>query len=203
MPNLLSAEVSLFRGSADPQPMQVLTLGEVLDRIDHDSYQRAVLRIREILRTQGKEPYDRAKRKLDAATFCGTFSPMRSKSTLIHHSGIVHVDLDHLEDVEGVKRRLMEDPHIVYCFISPSGTGLKVGVLVDPVADDAAYKHAWQAVANAHQQTYGLTWDRSGKDVSRRRYVPSRNRLHPEPRVMSRAIAASATADRRSRRPQR
>jgi VirE N-terminal domain len=141
-------------------------------------------------------------------TFGGTFAPSRAKPHLVRHSGIVHGDLDHLDDVDAIKARLAEDPHIVYVFISPSGTGLKV-------ADDAAYKHAWQTVANAHRQTYGLTWDRSGKDISRLCYLswdssPYQNRdaitfpvpdpvPHPTPRPTPPRLTFDISRERRER----
>jgi hypothetical protein len=171
MPNLLSARVSFFRGSTTPIPVTDVTVVWVLNRIRDGDYRRQIERLRTLLREGRQAAYDRSKRTLDAVTFGGTFSPTRAKAHLIQHSGIVHGDLDHLDDVEAVKARLAADPHIVYTFTSPSGTGLKVGVCIDPATNDAAYKHAWQVMANAHQQAYGLTWDRSGKDVCRLCYV--------------------------------
>jgi hypothetical protein len=79
--------------------------------------------------------------------------------------------LDHLTDVEPVKHAICADPHTVYAFVSPSGTGLKVGVHVPIAADDAAYKHAWHSAKTVYEQRYGGTWDPSGKDISRLCYV--------------------------------
>jgi hypothetical protein len=172
MPSLLDGSaVNLFRGSTTPEPAAVLVLTEALDAIQHGTYQRSVQRVRSLLQAKRKADYDRAKRRLDAVTFGGTFSPTRAKANLTLHTGIVHGDLDHLTDLDAAKHTLTADPHVLYCFISPSGTGLKVGVRVEPVADDDAYKRAWQAVADAHQQDHGLTWDPSGKDVCRLCYV--------------------------------
>jgi len=171
MPNLLSAHVSLFHGSATPTPVDTLTVAGVLDRIRCGDYQRQIERLRALLRDGHQGAYVRAKRTLHAVTFGGTFAPSRAKANLVRHSGIVHGDLDHLHDVDATKARLAADPHVVYAFTSPSGAGIKLGVRVPTMADDAAYKHAWQAVANAHQQAYGLPWDQSGKDVCRLCYL--------------------------------
>jgi hypothetical protein len=40
-----------------------------------------------------------------------------------------------------------------------------------PVPNDPAYKHTWQAVADEMHQRHGLTWDVSGKDISRLCFV--------------------------------
>jgi hypothetical protein len=85
------------------------------------------------------------KARLDAATFAGVFAPKRAKSTLVTHTGLVHGDIDHIADVPVTKHRLCGDVHVAYCFTSPSNAGVKLGVSCPPVADDAAYKAAWQA----------------------------------------------------------
>ncbi len=167
----MSAHVNLFKSSTDTTPVKVLSLAEALNAIQGSRYQKPVAKLRDLLATKGQQAYDKAKKQLAAVTFCGTFSPTRAKANLTTHSGIVHGDLDHLADLQATKHALCSDPHTVYCFTSPSGTGLKVGVQVEPVPDDTQYKHAWQAVADYHQRQYGITWDASGKDVCRLCYV--------------------------------
>lgn len=172
MPSPLDrVKVNLFRGSVNTRPVKVLSVAQVLDAIQDGTYQRPVRRLRDLLQTGDKAGYDMAKRRLDALTFAGTFAPTRAKANLTLHTGIIHGDLDHLTDLQAAKHTLTADPHVVYCFVSPSGAGLKVGVASDPVADDGGYKAAWQTIADAHQRDYGLMWDRSGKDVSRLCYV--------------------------------
>jgi len=163
--------VHLFKGSTNPQPVKVFSLSQALDAIQDGTYHQHVQQLRHILTTKGKSAYDAAKKHLDAVTFCGTFSPTRAKTNLTQHSGIIHGDLDHLDDLQAAKQLLCDEPWTSYCFVSPSGTGLKVGIRVEPVADDAAYKHAWQVIADYHQRQYGIVWDESGKDVSRLCYL--------------------------------
>lgn len=160
--------VNLFLGAHNPAPARVLTLAEALDLIRRGTYKQEVLKLRQILTTvDGEKAYRRRKNDLNAFTFCGTFSPSRAKEHLLQHNGIVHGDLDHLPDLAAAKRALCADPTTAFCFVSPSGTGLKLGVLVEPVTDDTAYKLAWQAVADYHCDTYGLAWDQSAKNISR------------------------------------
>jgi hypothetical protein len=168
---LANAEVNLFRHSYDPRPAQTLTLMQALEAIRTGTYQRQVGRVRELLARRGKPAYDRAKQNLPAFTFGGTFTPTRALGHLQHHSGIVHGDLDHLIDVVDTKHAMCSDPRTVYAFVSPSSEGLKLGVRVPIVSDDAAYKHAWQAVSQAYEATYRGQWDPSGKDISRLCFV--------------------------------
>jgi VirE N-terminal domain len=100
-----------------------------------------------------------------------SLKPSRGNAYLQQHSGLVHGDLDDVGDVEAVKRALADDRRTVYVFISPSANGVKVGVHVPIVDDDAAYKHAWQAVATEYERLYGVRWDPSGKDISRLCYI--------------------------------
>ena len=56
------------------------------------------------------------------------------------HSGLICVDVDGLDDVEGVKQKLKSDQHLVLGFISPSGNGLKL-----------VYAHSRGDVGNAYE----------------------------------------------------
>ena len=74
-----------------------------------------------------------------SATFSGTFS-RRSAAGLIHHSGLLCVDFDHVgapsgpsDAVGALRRELIADPHFqtLLAFRSPSGDGLKGVVGID------------------------------------------------------------------------
>ena len=134
-------------------------------------YRPQVDTLQQLLAEQGKDAYDVAKQQLLALTLCGTFAPRRGKTHLTQHSGIVHGDIDHVADVAALKAALSGDPRTVYTFVSPSGVGVKLGVHVPIVADDPAYKHAWQAVSADYERLYEAAWDVSGKDVCRLCYV--------------------------------
>jgi BT4734-like, N-terminal domain len=162
--------ISLFANARNPNPVGELSLAEALARIHDGTYQQAIAAARQILHAQGRKAYTKAKNALPAVTFGGTFS-YRKNNRLIAHSGLVHGDLDHLADVEATKHQLTADPHVIYCFISPSGDGLKIGISVPTVPDDAAYKVAWQHVADYCKQRYQVTWDPSGKDIARLCFV--------------------------------
>jgi hypothetical protein len=166
-----AAEISFFHGATNVTPAKVVTIDTALEAIRTGAYRPVIERLRQLRTTRGEHAYKTAKTRLDAVTFCGTFAPTRAKSNLVQHSGLVHGDLDHLPDVQAVKQALCADPHTAYCFLSPGGDGLRLGVRVAPVADDVAYKHAWQAVANDYLAQYGVRWDGSGTDICRLCFV--------------------------------
>jgi hypothetical protein len=170
-PSLATEIINVFRGSTNPRPIEILSLADVFERIRTGTYRKAVENLRLILATNGKPAYDRAKKKLDGVTFAGTFAPGRAIKKFTQHSGLVHGDIDGLTDVQDAKRRLTADPYTLYCFISPSGSGLKLGTRVVPVKDDVSYKRCWQAVADHYAQQHVVTWDPTGKDISRLCYV--------------------------------
>jgi hypothetical protein len=170
-PDSTNPLLSFFHGSFDPTPTATLTLAQVLSKIASDIYEPQITKLRNALRNQGRGTYDFFKKLLDAVTFGGTFHPSRAKAHLIQHSGLVHLDFDGVPDVAGVKQVLCVGVGVSYCFLSPSAHGLKLGVRVEPVADDTQYKRAWQAVADHFERQYELIADPTGKDISRLCYV--------------------------------
>ena len=73
---------------------------------------------------------------LSGATFSGFYRGCRDAG-MESHSGIIVYDLDHLsrqgEVADEVRVRCRDLPYVVFAFISPSGDGVKIGILVDPV----------------------------------------------------------------------
>lgn len=163
--------VQRFDNLYDSTPTVDLLLGDVLDAITDGVYAADIQALRSVFWRRGEEAYSAAKKRLPQITFAGTFAPARSKETLTQHSEVCHADIDHLPDIRATKQRLQTDPSVLYCFSSPRGDGLKYGVRIAKVANDHNYKHAWGVLAAAHQATYGVTWDPSGKDICRLCFV--------------------------------
>jgi VirE N-terminal domain len=166
-PDFANQLLSFYRGAYDPTPSRTLSLAQVLSTIASDTYAHQITCLRNTLQSQGEGIYSYLKKRLDGVTFGGTFAPTRAKDNLLQHSKLAHLDYDGLRDVAGVKRVLCGGVGVCYCFVSPSGCGLKLGMRVEPVDNDAEYKHAWQVVADHFAQQYGLIADPSGKDISR------------------------------------
>ena len=94
------------------------------------------------------DAYDREKVDLPAVTWSGTFpAGQRKAESLIDHSGYIVLDIDNDIDLDKVRSDLKVHPNVAFAFISPSGTGIKPVVRVDPVPQNAAeHKAAFDAV---------------------------------------------------------
>ncbi|WP_221898191.1 BT4734/BF3469 family protein [Bathymodiolus japonicus methanotrophic gill symbiont] len=122
-------------------------LDDVIGRIRSPKYEPVTQSLRD-LREKSEKAYKKQKAIVcEAVSFNGTFKlgqPVKN-GTFEKSSGLLIVDLDHLEDVHLAKSDLITKPNIVFCFISPSGDGLKLGVRVDAslINNDADFKQAY------------------------------------------------------------
>ncbi|MEN6619747.1 MAG: BT4734/BF3469 family protein [Rikenellaceae bacterium] len=107
----------------------------------------------------------------DYCTFSGMFRTRNDKA-LIKHSGLLCVDFDHLQSVDQLRNQLLQDEYFdtQMLFVSPSGDGLKWIISID--TKQATHSNYFAAVANYIQQTYGVTVDKSGRDISRACFLP-------------------------------
>ena len=140
----------------------------------------------EAVRATNTDRDERAKlkKRLPAVTFsAGGFADNhRMKEKATHHTGLFQVDFDHVEthglDPAELRETMRDYPHAVFCFVSPSGDGLKVIVAAEISQDKresladahAAHYHAVaQNVADyVHAQTGVIvTYDGDCQDVSR------------------------------------
>lgn len=102
----------------------------------------------------------------DYVTFSGTFS-QRGAKFLILHSGLICIDLDHLDDLPLVKNNLLNDPVLetALLFQSPSGKGLKWVVPID--LSRGSHETFFNGIRTNLGFTYGIEVDPSGRDVCR------------------------------------
>ena len=103
--------------------------------------------------------------KFDAPgfSFSGIFE-RRGKDRLIRHSGIMAIDIDHLDgDVFSEKERLMKNPYVYSVFLSISGKGLKVLVKVPESLDAESHKLYYRG----HSGGFLVEEDRRAQDVAR------------------------------------
>jgi hypothetical protein len=107
----------------------------------------------------------------DYATFSGVFF-RRNDQSLMHHSGLLTLDFDHLKDVAGLKSGLLHDEYFEteLLFVSPSGTGLKWIILID--LNKGSHAEWFRAVSQYIRTTYRLEIDKTGINPSRACFLP-------------------------------
>ena len=168
--NLTEIEISRFSDTwGSTQPRTVSVLAELQD-IRSGTYKAKILAARALYAAGEMERYRVLKRSLPAVTWSGTFGS-RLDSSLMRHSQLLIIDVDHLQSDETIRWAdiLRKDKHIISVWLSPSGAGLKF--LVNSAATPAYHKAHYHGYVNYLRLTYGLEVDTSGSNVGRLCYV--------------------------------
>ena len=114
---------------------------------------------------KAKAAIGEAKKKLPAFCMSGTAN---SRKEPLEHSGLLQIDLDGLNgNMKTVREKLQADAHIAFCFVSPSGDGLKCGLRID----GSRHSDAFTAAQVYFRQRYGLEIDAAVKDRLRLCFV--------------------------------
>ena len=182
-------QVQIYRNSRDTTGVAV-TLGEVIGCIQQGKY-RLVNKTRycNVLAMTDPAGYKTYKASnLPAVTFSGTFPKGKRKAKhLLAHSGLVTLDIDGLptETLPDLFVSFSQHPHILLAFISPSGSGIKAVVRVNPLpTTDLEHKGAYAECLDVFDDLateYEFTIDTTGKDCSRLCYLSYDNRLIHRP----------------------
>ena len=134
-------EMSFFNAPiTNKVPQRIVTLAEVANAIKSPWLETQTLALRQIA---DERP-------------AGVFSYCNDQS-LVKHSGVLCMDLDHLEDVNELKRRLIADSYFetLMAFRSPSGDGLKWFIRIDLAK--CSHRQWFDAVRNyLMSPAYGL-----------------------------------------------
>jgi hypothetical protein len=155
--------VSVFTSATGTRPKTV-TLSSVLEDVRTGLHAGQIELLRRIL-ARDRATYDREKKKLPAFTISGT---ARSRTEPGCHSGLLQVDLDKLGDGLGaIRERLKLDPHVAFGFVSPSGQGLKLGLLID----GSRHSESFAAAEVYFRERYNVTIDPKCKDRLRLCFV--------------------------------
>jgi len=172
--NILSTEetkVSIGEtvGFQKPNEIRLADLYNHIQKPAGDWKQR-VAELRDLVDNGNSDEYNSKKKELRVFTWSGIFSK-RSNDGLIQHTGRLQIDIDWKNkpriDSEKLRDQLIQDPHIEVAFLSPSGRGVKCGMLIPVCANDIEHKEAYAAAENYFKQQHELIIDPSCKDVSR------------------------------------
>lgn len=164
------AAVSVYRNTYDTRGITA-ALESVIRRVRSGRFglRRQTLRARR-LAINNKKAYRKFKsRHLLAFTTAGVFSK-RNRKGLVSHSGFLVLDYDDLEahDLGHMKTLAKGVPHTAALFVSPSGSGIKVLVAVEPKpADAVSHTTAWRAAAACYDYLLSGAADSCGKDLPR------------------------------------
>lgn len=121
--------------------------------------------IHELRKAKSKEEKRAIKAsKIPAVTISGTFDE-RNTTSLKEHSGLVQIDIDQHSNPTALREKLADDDFVALCFISPSGTGVKAVVRVNPHPD--THLAQYNALATYFKEVYCLDIDLNCKDIPR------------------------------------
>ena len=194
------SDFSFFKAPiTNTKPHKTVTLQQIYNAIKGDYYKSNTEKLRTILASPlsfGEGPGERLARQFkatnfDYCTFSGTFTT-RSDKALIKHSGLLCLDFDHLQNLDSLRSQLLQDEYFdtQLLFVSPSGDGLKWIISIpalSPFRGQGGITHSnyFTAVANYIQKTYGITVDKSGRDLSRACFLPHDPQAYINPQIIN------------------
>jgi hypothetical protein len=127
--HILDREISIFRAPASNKFGKLTTIRDVLFKEIRSDKHLPVTRILRNKPTTTLQEIATAREYKQLAFDYVTWSCVCSyhhDSHVTSYSGIVCLDLDHLEAIVDIQRLINADPAVIASFISPSGNGLKV-----------------------------------------------------------------------------
>lgn len=125
-------KISLFNRITDINHPEEYDIDKVLDIIKTDSYYHVAGKVDAVRKAKTKEEKEKAKMKLPAVTWNGTFKT-KNRSDLIHYSSFTALDFDHIqpEKMDGFGKWLQSFQCVYAYYITPSGKGYKAIILHD------------------------------------------------------------------------
>jgi len=160
----MSERFSFYKGGIwVTKPTREIDIPKLKELVSNGTYKVVVEKIRSLKIKEAQREFKRTSNQMDYVTIGGTFHS-RGKAQIATVSGLCCVDIDDIKNVEEMKRKLMENKFVHFCFISPSGKGLKVVAKIPP--DATKYEAYFISFANS----LGIkpeSLDTSTKDISR------------------------------------
>ena len=173
MKDLISQDVecTLFRTAFDTLSYTPVTLGGYLADVVNGKYKQQVENVRALVTSGSEEEAGICKKNLPLLVAGGRMEGGRKREHLVGYSGCVVGDLDHVPGSPSeLLARARELPYVKAGHISPSGTGLKLFVLVD--SDMEHHAQAFAVVSRLLEADLpGVKVDPSGKDPNRGCFV--------------------------------
>lgn len=155
--------ISQYKNVNDIVSSKETELHDFFRDVKNGRWQDIVLYIRTI---EDEKKRKEEKKRCPLVTISGSFHS-RKDEEIRKHSGFIAIDLDHLPNAETTKDLIKSDPYVYAAFVSISGKGLCLIMKIDPTRHEDAFVAIEQYIYNNYQEIV----DRSGKNVSRARFV--------------------------------
>jgi hypothetical protein len=151
-------KVSIFKNVENVQNPLNMELQEYLEHTRDGFWEDITTKCR-LLKGDERKAF---KKTMPTTTLSGEFT-YRADNGLVSHSGIIAIDLDHVQDLPAVKRVLENDKYVLSVFMSTSGDGLRVLFKIDP----KKHQEAFRGISTYLYEQYGLIADPNGVNVSK------------------------------------
>jgi hypothetical protein len=168
MEHKFKQNVSVYKNTFDKSP-STSSLEEIIQEIQWNAKLKQICM--ELRSLTSKEDIQYFKQfRLKATTISGVFHDGHADANLITPSGLMQMDFDFKDfsktmTLGEVRRILQDDPFTHIGFISPSGNGYKVFVLVEP--SEVFHRLIYDCFRAYYLDKYGLKVDPSCKNVGR------------------------------------
>ena len=163
--NISSNNIDYLANISKPWAFLETTISHAVESIRSDEYKVLI----DDIRLLDDEAYKVQKRGLPTISWNATFTGSIKNDSFKASSGLFHFDIDHLDgSIEDHKTKIASLKSCVFCFVSPSGKGLKAALRIDPetVKGDADFKVIFYKAQDMLKQ-HGYEIDESCKDVRR------------------------------------
>ena len=140
----------------------VININDLIEIIKFGYLKTEIAQLRS---AQNKKVYDKMKVSiLPAVTLSGLFSERKTEG-LQKHSGLMQIDIDHVNDYRNVLNNICLDSYTYVAFQSPGGKGIKVIVKINP--DVSTHLEQFYALEEYYKKEFDVAIDPSCKDVAR------------------------------------
>lgn len=210
--------VSFFKGFS--KPAGYMTLDEVLTDVAGEKHLGTIARLR-LLMAQGQtEAAARVKRQLPGFTLSALYQDRRTAEGLTGYNDLLILDFDKLDEdrLRYCRQQIIAQPGTLFCFRSPSGTGLKAGVYyrsgeadrlraalashpeVSVAELETYHKRMFELCRKEYEEQCQTPVDSSGSDIGRLCFVSYDPELYLNPERIERAAASPRPSLKKEKR---
>jgi hypothetical protein len=148
-----------------------VTIADALEEIRSGRYAEEIGKVRTLVAKHGRDSAEvkAAKLELPAYLFSGKISGKVAQAMnegRFHHSGLLQLDFDGIQDPEAMREELIQDRHVLAAWLSPSGQGVKGLLAIAPATTEDAHRAAF-ITAEIYFAKRGLTLDKACKNSNR------------------------------------